>query len=187
MALSMSPAVGREPGRSAAGAPARGRVLAPCRDAIEHDVRLARVFAALDQGAASAPRRTEMARRACMSPDTLDRHFRRLFGLTYTHWVQAWRVDIAESEYRAGRAGWKESAVARRVGFGSSRRMCRAFKKVRGHTPTHGGHAQGEPLTPAEKRPTLAEKRSMDSLSSPVCPSYDGRGSPVEAGRKEPT
>lgn len=74
-----------------------------------------------------------LARRAGMSPRTLQRHFRGATGLTPVQWLVRERVALAKEALEATNAPlWK---VAESVGFGTEESFRRHFRLVTGTSP----------------------------------------------------
>jgi AraC family transcriptional activator FtrA len=75
-----------------------------------------------------------LARRASMSPRTLQRQFRETVGLSPTAWIVRERVGLAKDVLQS--SGAPLAAVADRVGFSSVESFRRHFRKVVGTSPS---------------------------------------------------
>lgn len=94
-----------------------------------------------------------LARRAGMSPRTLQRHFRETTGLSPKQWLVRERVSLAKEALEATNAPlWK---VAESAGFGAEESFRRHFRLVTGTSPARYRQRFGAPaggLSPAPAR-----------------------------------
>lgn len=74
----------------------------------------------------------ELARVAGMSRSVFATHFREALGITPGHYLQGWRVGLAQQALRQGRP---LKVVASDVGYGSEAALSRAFKAHSGVSP----------------------------------------------------
>ena len=123
--------------------------------AVDCDRRLRVLFDLLDAGLANAPTRETAARIAHVSIRTLERLFRRVFGRTYSRWIEARRVSIAVSAIRALPGSLKARDVARIAGLHDRRRLLRAFRRQTGATPSGRTSELQDDPTPHD-RPRVA-------------------------------
>jgi AraC family transcriptional activator FtrA len=77
---------------------------------------------------------TALARRASMSPRTLQRHFRDTVGIAPGEWIARERVGIAKDLLETG--GTPLTRVAEKVGFRSQESFRRHFRRITGTSPT---------------------------------------------------
>lgn len=75
-----------------------------------------------------------LARRASMSPRTLQRQFRDTVGLAPQEWLIRERIGMAKDLLETG--GTTLGAVAEKVGFGSQESFRRHFRRLVGTSPT---------------------------------------------------
>jgi AraC family transcriptional activator FtrA len=75
-----------------------------------------------------------LARRAAMSPRTLQRQFRDTVGLSPAAWLVRERVGIAKDLLESSSAALQ--SIAARAGFGSQESFRRHFRRVTGTSPT---------------------------------------------------
>jgi AraC-like DNA-binding protein len=77
----------------------------------------------------------ELAKAVGVSRSTLAERFAELVGVPPIQYLAQWRIQLAASLLRAGKASLAE--IADRVGYGSEAALSRAFKRQVGVAPAH--------------------------------------------------
>lgn len=77
----------------------------------------------------------ELAKEIAVSRSTLAERFAQLVGVPPMQYLAQWRIQLAASLLRGGKAGLAE--IAERVGYGSEAALSRAFKRQVGVAPAH--------------------------------------------------
>jgi AraC-like DNA-binding protein len=77
----------------------------------------------------------ELAKEIAVSRSTLAERFAQLVGVPPMQYLAQWRIQLAASLLRSGKAGLAE--IAERVGYGSEAALSRAFKRQVGVAPAH--------------------------------------------------
>jgi len=75
-----------------------------------------------------------LAREAHVSPSLLDQRFREVLDLPPIRYLTGWRMHVAED--LLGSTTLSVAAVARRAGYESEEAFSRAFKRLRGRSPS---------------------------------------------------
>lgn len=86
----------------------------------------------------------DLAAVAGMSRTVFATGFREVVGATPGHYLQGWRVGLAQQALRKGRS---LKVVAADVGYGSEAALSRAFKAYSGQSPREWRKAQRSPAT----------------------------------------
>ncbi len=104
--------------------------------------QLARVLQAVHQAPGEAWPLSRLASMAAMSRTKFAMTFRRVLGLPPGEYLIEWRVCVAQSLLRKGRAtGW----VAQQVGYENASGLAKAFRKRTGLSPREWLHAVDKP------------------------------------------
>lgn len=98
------------------------------------DARLARTLVALHEAPGEPWSLAQMAQCAGMSRSAFAGAFKASVGQTPADYLVGWRLALAETELRKGRA---VKAIADDLGYGSASALSRLFKQKLGWSPTH--------------------------------------------------
>jgi AraC-like DNA-binding protein len=86
----------------------------------------------------------ELASCAAVSRSSLDERFRQVLGQSPIRYLTAWRMHLADE--LLGTTDLAVFQVARRVGYDSEEAFSRAFKRVRGVSPSHWRAGRRHPV-----------------------------------------
>jgi AraC-like DNA-binding protein len=94
----------------------------------------------------------ELAKECGVSRSTLAERFAHLVGVPPMQYLAQWRIQLAASFLRGGKAGLAE--IADRVGYGSEAALSRAFKREVGVAPAHYRSRAAEPGAASDRATT---------------------------------
>lgn len=99
------------------------------------DESIGRALQRLHERPAQAWSLEQLAKEIGISRSTLAERFAQLVGVPPMQYLAQWRIQLAASLLRSGKAGLAE--IAERVGYGSEAALSRAFKRQVGVAPAH--------------------------------------------------
>jgi AraC-like DNA-binding protein len=77
---------------------------------------------------------SELAERFGLDPSPLNKHFRRRYGLCVSAYLKKRQLALADELIRA--TNWTTATIAYRCGFGTRRTFFRAYRRLKGETPS---------------------------------------------------